>query len=127
MTDKPNIYFSVVEDESIINDKIIDSNEYLSEGSYEQNFYSDDIFICNIDYYNEKYNVKELLNICDYYGLVKELKLNGCTKKRDIVNFLIMYEMDPSNSEIVIRRQNLWFYISELKNDRFMKKYVLFP
>ena len=29
------------------------------------------------------------------------------------------------NSDIVLRRQGMWYYISQLKSDKFMKKYVL--
>ena len=65
-----------------------------------------------------------MLLICDYYGLAKDLKSNKCNKY-EIIEFLVIYEYNPLNSDIVFKRQNLWFYINELKNDKFMKKYVL--
>jgi hypothetical protein len=65
-----------------------------------------------------------LLLICDYYGIGKELKINKATKDV-IIQILLDFEMNPLNSNIVFKRQNMWFYMNELKNDKFMKKYVL--
>lgn len=74
--------------------------------------------------YNENYTVKELLLICDYYGFAKELKLNKYNKMQ-IIDFLVNFEAEPSNSHIALKRQTMWFYINELKTDKFMKKYIL--
>ena len=62
--------------------------------------------------------------ICDYYGISKSVKANKCNKS-EIIYFLVNFENDPRNDEIVCRRRNIWFYITEIKNDKFMKKYVL--
>jgi hypothetical protein len=85
---------------------------------------NDDLIIPQIINYRENFTVKELLLICDYYGIAKELKSNKCNKC-EIIEFLVIFESNPMNSDIVFKRQNLWFYINELKNDKFMKKYVL--
>lgn len=74
--------------------------------------------------YHENYTVKELLTICEYYGFAKELKNNKYNKEQ-IIDFLVSFESDINNSDIVFKRQNMWFYINELKNDKFMKKFVL--
>jgi hypothetical protein len=74
--------------------------------------------------YNENYTVKELLMICEYYGFAKDLKNNKYNKEQ-IIDFLVTFESDINNSDIVFKRQNMWFYINELKNDKFMKKFVL--
>jgi hypothetical protein len=78
----------------------------------------------NIIHYHENFTIKELLVICDYYGLAKELKVNKC-KKDIIVQVLVDFETNYENTEIVSKRKNLWFYINELKNDKFMKKFLL--
>ena len=44
---------------------------------------------------------------------------------KQIIEYLVIFENDISNVDIVFRRQNMWFYINELKNDKFMKKFVL--
>jgi hypothetical protein len=36
-----------------------------------------------------------------------------------------MFENNPENGAQVYRRKQLWYYINELKNDKFMKKFVL--
>ena len=75
-------------------------------------------------YYELNYNVKQLLLICDYYKIGKELRINK-SNKTDIIHSLVLFEDNTNNFEIVLKRKQLWFYISELKNDKFMKKYVL--
>lgn len=74
--------------------------------------------------YHENFTVKELLTICEYYGCSKYLKANKCNKEQ-IIDYLVTFESDLENTDIVFRRQNMWFYINELKNDQFMKKFVL--
>ena len=85
-----------------------------------------DEFISRIISYKINYKIKDLLNICDYYGITKDLKnKNNKFNKEIIINFLIEFESNINNMELVNKRQNMWFYINELKNDKFMKKYVL--
>ena len=50
---------------------------------------------------------------------------NNKYNKEQIIDFLVSFESDIKNSDIVFKRQNMWFYMNELKNDRFMKKFVL--
>ena len=57
--------------------------------------------------YKTNYNVKELLLICEYYGMSKELKMNKCNKD-EIVFFLVDFENDQLNSNIVTKRRELW-------------------
>ena len=74
--------------------------------------------------YKNNYTVKELLLICDYYGIAKEMKLHKYNKD-EIINVLVHFENDPINDDIFMKRQSMWYYIDKLKNDKFMKKYVL--
>jgi hypothetical protein len=119
-----NIFFSVIEEDDEDNN-VLDLTEMLNE-IYNSDFTTenDDLIIPQIINYGENFTVKELLLICDYYGVAKELKSNKCNKC-EIIQFLVIYESNPINSDIVFKRQNMWFYINELKNDKFMKKYVL--
>jgi len=75
-------------------------------------------------HYDINYTVKQLLQICEYYGISKDLRISKCNKS-DILNTLIIYENNIENQERVNKRKKLWHYINELKNDKFMKKYVL--
>jgi hypothetical protein len=78
----------------------------------------------NVVNYKINYNVKELILICSYYGISQKIKTNKYNKE-EIILTLVTFESDIKNQEIVFKRKNMWFYINELKNDKFMKKYVL--
>jgi hypothetical protein len=74
-------------------------------------------------HFYENFILKELLYICEYYGCLKEIKsrkLNKC----EIIEYIVFYETNPNNRDIVNKRTRLWFYLNELKKDKFMKKFV---
>jgi hypothetical protein len=85
---------------------------------------TDELTIPHIINYHENFTVKEILIICEYYGFAKDIKANKFNKEQ-IINYLVSFENDIKNSDIVFRRKNMWFYMDELKNDKFMKKYIL--
>jgi len=117
-----NISFSVIEEDILLNETELDLSQMFNY--LENNQILNDDLLPQIINYHENFTIKELFVICEYYGLAKELKSNKCNKEQ-IINFLVVFETNPNNSAIVFRRQNMWFYINELKNDKFMKKYVL--
>jgi hypothetical protein len=84
----------------------------------------DELIVPQMINYNENFTVRQLLIICEYYGFAKDVKTNKYNKEQ-IINFLVSFESDPKNSDIVFKRQNMWFYMNELKNDKFMKKFIL--
>ena len=69
-----NIFFSVTEEECESNNEL-ELTEMLNE-IYKLDFTNenDDLIIPQIINYRENFTVKELLLICDYYGVAKELK-----------------------------------------------------
>jgi hypothetical protein len=75
-------------------------------------------------HYSENCTLKDLYLICEYYGFLKDVKSNKCNKEI-VIQILVDFESNSANISIVTKRQNFWFYINELKNDKFMKKYVL--
>lgn len=115
-------------------EEIEDKNEYefnieklmaeISTAEMGNDEISDELIMPHMLNYNENFTVKQLLIICEYYGFAKEMKTNKFNKEQ-IINFLVSFESDPNNSDIVFKRQNMWFYINELKNDKFMKKFVI--
>jgi hypothetical protein len=120
--DKINITFFLDENsESNLDDSEFNIDDILKE---IENSELHEIKIPQIINYHENFTVKELIIICDYYGFAKEIK-NNKYNKEEIIHFLVEFENNPMNNLIVSKRQNLWFYINELKNDKFMKKYVL--
>jgi hypothetical protein len=100
------------------------TNNYddLNDLSYfiKKNFYAgNDEF-----YYNEEYKIKDLLKICQYYGIAKNVKASKC-KKQDIISTIIYFENSPENYEIVEKRHKMWAYMTELLEDPKMKCYLL--
>jgi len=91
---------------------------------HESIFDAESLLTSKIIDYDTNYSVKQLLLICDYYGLLKEVKLNKF-KKQELIMFLLDFEENIENSLIVYKRKQLWYFMDELKNDKFMKKYVL--
>lgn len=82
----------------------------------------DELFSKKVNY-QVNYTVKQLLMICDYYGLLKGLK--GRSKnKNELIELLVEFENNLTNSDIIYQRKKLWFYLEELKKDAFMKKYI---
>jgi hypothetical protein len=77
-----------------------------------------------INYYDKFINLKEIRLICDYYGISKFIKTNKLNKLQ-IIDFLINFEQDITNVEIVDKRKKMWFYINEIKKDKFIKKFIL--
>ena len=102
-------------------DFIYDLNELLN---MEYVFKDEDNLCTKLIHYDINYTVKQLLLICEYYGIAKDLRITKCNKT-DILNTLIIYENNIENLERINKRKKLWHYMSELKNDKFMKKYVL--
>ena len=92
-------------------------NEFISEDLVDNS-----IYVLN---YQLNFNVKQLTQICDYYGLAKTMRQQKCNKD-EIIMMLVDFEASEENSEIVTKRQLLWYYVNELKNDSFMKKYIFF-
>jgi hypothetical protein len=84
----------------------------------------DDFLFAEIQNYTDNYTVKQLMQICDYYGITKDVKAFKC-KKPEIINFLLVFENDENNFDLVMKRKHLWHCIEELKNDKYMKKFLL--
>jgi hypothetical protein len=123
-----NVFFSLDETEYDVNtDNSTQLNDLLVELNFEDetnNLTSAEITEIMSYEYKINYTVKELLLMCEYYGIAKELKKNKSNK--DVIIFdLVSFENNPLNNEIVLRRQGMWYYMSKLKNDNFMKKYII--
>ena len=89
-----------------------------------KNDLKDDLQFPKLIHYSENFTLKELYLICEYYGFLKDVKANKCNKEV-IIQIIVDFESNPANFSIVNKRINLWFYMNELKNDKFMKKFVL--
>ena len=117
-----------MEDTLDYNLTMIQSNLNMIEGNLNiyyntKKMYDDKYGINNEEFY-EDYTVKQLLRICDYYDIEKNVKM-AKYKKQDIISSIVYFESLPENAEIVNNRHKMWSYIVELMHDSKMKKYVI--
>ena len=116
-----NFFFDEIDDNNLeldLSELLNELEDIELEEDYEEKIMPE---IIN---YEVNYNIKQLLLICEYYKISKILKTNKCNKG-DIIKSLVFFENNSTNYEIVLKRKQMWFYMNELKNDKFMKKYVL--
>lgn len=130
MTDNNNVNFffeEMQEEKEVIDEKQL--LEMINEMNNEMNNEYDNInYVWNEindeTYYNEEYTVKDLLKICEYYGIDNDVKKSKC-KKQDIIATIVYFESLSENNEIVEKRNKMWAYMTELLNDNKMKKYLI--
>jgi len=75
-----------------------------------------------IQNYESTCNVKDIVKIAEYYGIQKQL---GKLKKLEMIYMIALFENDGKNSDIVLKRKQLWVYMEELKQDKFMRRFVV--
>ena len=66
------------------------------------------------------YLVIDLKLIASYYDLSTS-KL----RKSEIIDVICDYELNEENCFFVEKRKQQWFYLKELQNDPFFKKYIV--
>ena len=115
-----NIVISI-DTSSDVNREVFDMNKLKVDFGSEE-IVDTTMYVFN---YQLNFNVKQLLQICDYYGIAKTMRQQKCNKD-EIIMMLVDFEASDENCEIVTKRQLLWYYVNELKNDSFMKKYIFF-
>ena len=97
-------------------------NDDLKDLSY---FIKKDLYNGNDEYYyNEEYKLKDLLKICQYYGIKSSVKASKC-KKQDIVSTIVYFEGQSENYDIVEKRHKMWAFMTELLEDTKMKSYLI--
>lgn len=128
-----NVYFTLIENDGILKDDLdihLFLHDLYSENDNEISnnniTSSEEMYELYPQYYHYDMNftIQQLLLICDYYNIVKSNKLKK-ENKINIIHKLIEFENEANNYELVLQRKKLWFYMNELKNDKLMKKYIL--
>ena len=79
----------------------------------------DDYIALEINY-QTNFTKKELGRIADYYEISKRKK-----KKAELITDIVLYEKDPENLPIVHQRKKLWSYIQEIKEDKYLSKFLI--
>jgi len=104
-------------------DSILNNENFFQDKEFHEQFQffdEDNLMAQHIDYF-ENYTVKMLQHIANYYKIPK-----ARLKKEELIQLIIQFENLDENSEIVYNRKRMWHYISELKNDSYFSKFVLF-
>ena len=120
-----NIVYSLVEKEnndySLDFDKLYDEYKIVDEDTIVDEHFAHTInYSCN-------YNMNELKKIIEFYNSYNNSAIKLIKKKKnDIIDAIVSYEMDLNNETIVNRRKKLWFYIKEIKADKYLSKYIIF-
>ena len=104
-----------------INDLIEDIDNMTDIGdSFNDSLNLDDFYAQEINY-DTNFTKKELEKILDYYKIPKQRK-----KKAQIIEELILYEKNNENIYTVLQRKKLWGYIKELKEDTYLRQFIIF-
>ena len=69
--------------------------------------------------YEMNYTIKQLKHIAGYYGLKCK------NRKGDMIQDIVLFEMDTANVDAVSRRKRMFHYMDLLKNDEYLKSYVM--
>jgi len=123
-----NISYTIVDTKKVYADttKVDTTNNNSVATDFDINLYSLDEEMDTLRY-NElytlymTYSVKSLLQIMNYYNIQKKRLL-----KEEIILFLINFELDFMNQEIVSKRIRLWENIIELSQDNYFKPFITF-
>jgi hypothetical protein len=99
-------------------------NEKKTSSSSLAYFDEKNLYIGVTESYYNAHTIKELMKICEYYDLAKNVKNARC-KKEDIVTTIVFFEAQTENKEIVNRRNKMWAYMKELTMDPKMKPYLI--
>ena len=90
-------------------------NDGFNDGLNLNDFYAQEIN------YDTNFTKKELEKILDYYEISKRRK-----KKEQMIGEIILYEKNDENIYMVFQRKKLWGYIKELKEDTYLRQFIIF-
>lgn len=80
----------------------------------------DDITAMELEY-DMNYTKKDLIKIAEYYEIGIRKK-----NKSELISEIVIFETQSENSSIVERRKEMWFYINEIREDKYLSKYLIF-
>lgn len=103
---------------NIIDEKLKDNYEKIKDNCENNEF--DKIYSMQLDY-DENYIKKDIDFIADYYKISKRKK-----RKMELIQDIVLFEINPGNESIVQKRKLMWFYISEIEEDSYLRKFLIF-
>lgn len=87
----------------------------------EEYTFDTDCFVAKQLDYQENYILGDLKKIADYYD-ISARKL----RKDELIQEIVIYESNPENAEIYLKRLQSWYWLKELKQDPKLKQFILF-
>lgn len=103
---------------NIIDEKLKDNYKKIKDNCENNEF--DKIYSMQLDY-DENYIKKDIDLIADYYKISKRKK-----RKMELIQDIVLFEINPGNESIVQKRKLMWFYISEIEEDSYLRKFLIF-
>jgi hypothetical protein len=120
-----NLSYEILDDSRSSKDPEIDS--LLNDDDFFCDFQEDtalfgpdNLLAQELDYF-ENYNMKILQHFASYYKLPKSK-----IKKELLIHNIIEFENNPENAEIVYNRKRMWNYLTELNDDDYFSKFIVF-
>jgi len=104
----------------IINELPDKEPEILSTSSLEDEMSVVDTTIAMEMDYSINYTLPMLHHICGFYNLSYNR-----IKKNDLIVMLVEFEQNSENINMVQERKRLWFYMQELKANKYLSKYII--
>ena len=99
-----------------LNDRITDATDIEFECL---DFFNMDCATAMSFDYEMNYTMKQLKHVAGYYGIKCK------SKKVDMIQDIVAYEIDTANCDTVIRRKRMFHYMNALKTDDYFKSFVL--
>jgi hypothetical protein len=120
-----NLSFSLKENNTnnssvTIEDLLNDINDFKLHDDINDDIDMGDFYAQEINY-DTNFTKKELEKIAAYYEIQKRRK-----RKSDLIEEIILYEKNPENIYIVSHRKKLWGYNKELKEDNYLRQFIIF-
>lgn len=105
--------------------KILNNELHYSDCSNEKHILytldNDNIISINDEMDYKNYNIDKIRHIYNcYYSSKKKIK------KSEMINNIILFESNPENFRIVYNRKRMWYYLTEIQNDSYFKKFTYF-
>jgi hypothetical protein len=107
-------------EETKINSTNITMDDLIEDMNNIADVNFDDFYAQEINY-DTNFTKKELEKILDYYEIPKRRK-----KKEKMIGDIILYEKNDENIYTVMQRKKLWGYIKELKEDTYLRQFIIF-
>ena len=80
-----------------------------------------DTFLALETDYTLNYTLPALQQIAGFYSIPYSR-----IKKQDLITLIVNFEIDNDNLEMVEERKRLWYYMQELKQNKYLSKYIIF-